>query len=570
MADTRSGVSTQSSRLGAWREAWPFMIALLLVVAVKLALVSDLSLLVQYAPHDDTLYVMRAYHLLMGEGFGPYDARVLAKNPGLSFFIAATRFFGIPFILAVNLIYIAASAYLAWAALRCAFPRWLVFVAFALYLLNPLTMGAEWYRVMREPLSSGMFAAVIAAMLHLLIALRERQRILLHAAALCVLIACVRILREEDVLYYAALAAFACAVLWQVRRDPEKSRRMWITAIIVLIAPVLSAGAAMMASRAFISAYYGLPIVHDYGEGEFPKLIAAIRQVESKKDNRMVMVTQEALAKLAVQAPSFRPVIERLPRPASNTYSCRRYGVCSEWGNGWMLWWIKDAAYEAGLTPDLVSAQAYFAKVRLEIEQACNEGRLVCHPAGNGLLPTFELRWSRAYIHELLTLIRMTLSPDAHVISDPPTLFDLPPNLALIYQELTMTHRAQTRWGATPSSTTSSFAYKNPLMPSRIALSHIYDALAKWLFIAAFIFMLARASLRSQHVHGPFALTAYVFVVFTGIRLAALAYAAVYFGFFDDRLVYPLYSVMLMLAPLMIADAFQTFLRPSRIGNPEQ
>src|SRR5512143_1663892 len=147
--------------------------------------------------------------------------------------------------------------------------------------------------------------------------------------------------------------------------------------------------------------------MHDFGEGEFPRLISAMRSLESKKDNRLVMITQEALGRLRAEVPRLAPVIDRLPRPGPGTYSCKRYGVCSEWANGWMLFWIKDAAFEAGLTPDAVSAQKFFRQARLDIERACGDGRLTCRDKGQGLMPRFELRWTRAYLKELRALVEM-------------------------------------------------------------------------------------------------------------------------------------------------------------------
>jgi hypothetical protein len=48
-------------------------------------------------------------------------------------------------------------------------------------------------------------------------------------------------------------------------------------------------------ARAYVEAHYGLPILHDMSEGEFPRLMAAIRSVDSGPDNRLVMAPQETL-----------------------------------------------------------------------------------------------------------------------------------------------------------------------------------------------------------------------------------------------------------------------------------
>ena len=88
-----------------------FYLTLLLMVFIKLVFISDLSPQVVYAPHDDSLYVMRAFNLLNEGFFGPYDSRVLAKLPGMSFMLAAMRSVGLPYFAALNLLYILAGIY---------------------------------------------------------------------------------------------------------------------------------------------------------------------------------------------------------------------------------------------------------------------------------------------------------------------------------------------------------------------------------------------------------------------------------------------------------------------------
>ena len=76
------------------------------LVLVKLALTSDLPLQIILTPTDDSMYVERAFHLLSGEAFGPYDSTILVKYPGISLWLAAVRTLGIPFLLSVDAVYL--------------------------------------------------------------------------------------------------------------------------------------------------------------------------------------------------------------------------------------------------------------------------------------------------------------------------------------------------------------------------------------------------------------------------------------------------------------------------------
>ena len=79
-------------------QAGLFWFVVILLVATKLVLVSDLSVTIGYSPHDDSLYVERAFSMLSGQGFGVYDSRVLVKYPGLSIWLAGARMIGLPFL----------------------------------------------------------------------------------------------------------------------------------------------------------------------------------------------------------------------------------------------------------------------------------------------------------------------------------------------------------------------------------------------------------------------------------------------------------------------------------------
>ena len=133
------------------REAW-FPVVLVAAIGLKLVMVSDLAVLIQYAPQDDGLYIVRAYYLLRENGFGPYDARTLVKLTGMSFWLAGGRLLGLPYLLTTNILYILAGCYLLVGALQCGARKPVALVAFVLYLFNPITLGNEWVRVLREPL----------------------------------------------------------------------------------------------------------------------------------------------------------------------------------------------------------------------------------------------------------------------------------------------------------------------------------------------------------------------------------------------------------------------------------
>ncbi len=529
-----------------------FVLSLAALVLARLLLVADLTTLIVFSPHDDSLYVARAMHLLSEGTFGPYDSRVLAKVPGMSYLLAGLRTLGLPYMTALNLLHIAAGLYAVAAMRRCGAGTIPLLLAFALYLFSPITMAVEWIRVLREPPSIVMLTATFGAMLHVFACVREGRAAWRHLVLLGALLSFSMLLREEDVLLWALLGFYAIAVWAQGKGGASR----WRQVVLVLAVPAAMIVAVNQAARHESARWYGLPILHDYGEGEFPRLYAAIRGIASAKDNRLVGVTQEALAKLRVEVPEFAPVIDRIPPPGPTSLSCRLQGVCSEWSNGWMPFWIKDAAYQAGKTPDLVSGQAYFRQVREAIEAACKAGRLECRDAGRGFLPVFELRWTRAYVQAFGQVALLGLLPVVSTFIDLPSRFDVPPEFGRMFQAVTMAAYYDSQI-ETMHSEDPGRMYRNPRSHYRPALALPYQAFAALLLVLALVALAWRWSRAGTHPPGALLVVGTVIYAFILLRMAALAYVAVYLGPFESRVMYANHIVAVLLAPLLIADAWR-------------
>jgi hypothetical protein len=382
------------------------------LVLLKLFMLSGTAVPMFLSPHDSGLYVSRAFYLLKDGSFGPYNSQLLIKQPGLSLWLAGIRLLGVPYLLSINLLFTLAGIYFISALKRCGVNQLLLLLVFGLYLFNPVTIDHQWFHVMREPLSVSLLVLLLASMLFVFVHLNDKCFPTKHLIMLAVVFSFAVMVREEDKLLYVLLSIFISLILlifWSTFRGANWKLRSIMMFIVFL--PFFLALNVNMIMRGYIERHYGAPILYDLGEGEFPQLIGAIRSVESKVDNRLIMVTQEALGKIRVAVPAFAPVIDRLPPPSETSYSCLRNKVCTEWTNGWELFWIKDSAFTAGLTPSLTEGQAYFRSIRLEIQRACQDGRLKCKDKGQGLFPPFELRWTSAFLKEMIGVLRMVIAP---------------------------------------------------------------------------------------------------------------------------------------------------------------
>jgi len=215
--------------------------ALAAIVGLKLALVAGLPVHIVFSPHDDSLYLSRAVHLLNDGSFGPYDSRVLAKLPGISIWLAGLRGLGLPYLLTMNVLYAGAGLYALLALRRCGVHALVLLAIWALYLLNPVTMSEDWLRILRESLSTTLLVAIFGAALHILVRIREGGRYWPHLLVLSAILAFSMVVREEDKLLWGMLVLFTAAAIFDgIGQERSKSWSVR-TAAPLLIVPALAA-----------------------------------------------------------------------------------------------------------------------------------------------------------------------------------------------------------------------------------------------------------------------------------------------------------------------------------------
>ncbi|MFC1665997.1 hypothetical protein ACFL17_10325, partial [Pseudomonadota bacterium] len=81
------------------------VLAMLLVTLFKFWLANAYTLRAYYAPHDDTLFIRLASHLLNGDWLGPYDQLTSIKGVFYPVWIAFCNLSGIPLLTAQQILY---------------------------------------------------------------------------------------------------------------------------------------------------------------------------------------------------------------------------------------------------------------------------------------------------------------------------------------------------------------------------------------------------------------------------------------------------------------------------------
>lgn len=525
--------------------------SLLFFLALKLIIVSDIAVHIRFSPIDDALYVTRAYEFLSGNGWGDYDAYVLAKHPGMSLWLIGSRLLGIPYLLGLNLLYGLAGLLLVQALSKLDIHKCILFIAYLIYLFNPVTLSIGWALVMREALSSIVIVTLIAFSLKILLSLKNNYFPLGWISGWILLFVFGQVLREEDSLLWIYLVLFLVAIFLS-NGGLQSQKLVFRVGLLLLVLATLSTSLFSYAVRSHNEKQYGMPIMNDFNEGEFPRLMATLRSIESPVDNRLVMLPQEVIKRLAPMIPQFAPVLERLPTPGSQTFSCKLQGVCTEWSNAWMPWAVKKAAADVGLTPTLNEGQNYFKSIRKQVEALCASGELLCRPNGDGILPPMELRWFRAYFQNFVLLAEMTIYPSVDVVTSDDMPVNAARSLIKIYQQVTMTSVIE---NAKPDGLLSKFSKLQSQFRTSIAILVLH--LNGIFILLGSTALIWRLVMYPNIKVGPLYLICAVFWAYSVIRLLALAYVSVFFGPFEGRIIFSTYVALSVLSIFAIWDSIQ-------------
>lgn len=553
-----------------------FMIAVLVVL--RMVMVSDVNLPICYTPHDGTLYLKRAFHLLTDGTFGPYNSTTLLKAPGISLWIAFMRWFGVPYMLSINLIHIISSLYLIAALRRTGIDHLALLVTFALLLFNSVVFGSEWFILGREPLDLSLSILLVASMLFLIANTPTRRVLWIHGLIVALSFTLLLFLREENVLLWSFLFVAVGLVVWQAILNAEQIG--WRHPMLVVgLVTAMTSGVCHFGLTKMIDRTYGLPIINDFSEGEFPKFIAAMRSASGRQTNPYISITQKAFADIAQVVPMVAPLFAQMPSPPTiGSYYHKRWGVCDEWPNSHILLWIKDAAIGgAGITPTLPLSQAYFRNARQEIEKACQDGRLKCFPSGSGMFPLLRYEWIPQLGSEMLSIIKLIETSPNSVVQAP---FILPVQLddSLVGEDaITLGRQYQVatlngfdslyQWKITPPKSDMSlqakkdqvylelmdnkYLYRSPLLEWRqsVIIFNWTSMIFVLLGLGATIVLVLFTKLRDFH---PVLLVALSFLSLVSVKVFVLGYISVHMGVPDHRLFYSTHIILMALSPSLL------------------
>lgn len=419
--------------------------SVVLGVAVVLAVLASLVLrahtaIVSYpnAGHDDGLFVRLAYAIAQGEWLGAYDKMTLAKGPAYPMFLALTAAAGIQAKLAEHLVYLAGVGVMAYAVWLLSRSRALSVALFVILALNPYAWTDHLARILRDSLYLGL-SLLVAAAAFWLILWRVRQASA-HLARDVVVMLAIGIttglywLTKEEGLWLApSMMVVGVAALWYILRAGSRdavepvapSRRGHFTArlrgararalgrLLTAVGVVAIGAFVTLGSIAAMNwAFYGVPLLNDFRDGELPAAVGALSRIETESQRRYVIVPKAArLAAYEVSpaAVELEPFLEG-PLQGWIAPGCAAGGhfvdpsdadTCDDFYAGWFYWAVRDAVALAGHWDSAAESQAFLGRIADEINDACEDGRLMCREEHASVIPRLDV----PTVREMLELV---------------------------------------------------------------------------------------------------------------------------------------------------------------------
>ena len=387
----------------SWKSRWWLWVAIALTLAKLWLTRAQPVFAIGTAAHDDRLFINLANALLSGDWLGPYNQLTLAKGPFYPLWLAFVFLLGVPLGLAQQLAYAGACAVIVRALAPLVTGGSARLAVYGILLWNPMSFEASSLgRVLRQHISTPLALLIIAA----LVALYARRagpgrRLAPWAAALGAAFAAFWMSREDVVWILPSAGLLAGAVVVAlVRARPVAWRPMaWAGALALACAAVPLF--LVCAENARCYDWFGTV---EFRAPEFKDAYGALLRVRAGPDLPFVPVTRQMREAIYPVSPTFALLRPHLDGPIGEGWAGASSDVTHipsverQIGGGWFMWALRDSVAAAGYCHDAGQAMAFYHRLAMEVNQACDDGRLPSRPRRSGFLPPWRPGLTREWL----------------------------------------------------------------------------------------------------------------------------------------------------------------------------
>jgi hypothetical protein len=348
------------------------------IVILRLALTGDRDILALNSPHDEFWYIHTAFNNIWGSSYS-YSEMSFMHLPIYSAWLDFLRLLGIPTRFAIDVGWLLAAGYIAFATQRLTRMAWLAALIFVFLAFHPYTIPI-FDRALAETFLAVVSAAVIGAGIELWNC-RDENSTFRRRFAFCIYVfgfAVAYHTRKEGIVLAAPLLVLASwSLIYRERWWSGFGKQR--LAISLLLAPLLSTFflGAILASGNYLK--WGVLARYELAAPGYERAIGALNSIDVGRTPRYITVTNEILSLAYKESPTFRELQPFMEGPTGKQWVAIAKPFTSapgEIANGWFYWALRAVAARAGWHSDAKVADSKYAAVADELEKAFASGRL--------------------------------------------------------------------------------------------------------------------------------------------------------------------------------------------------
>jgi hypothetical protein len=393
--------------------------ALTVVVILRLYLTGDRDILALNSPHDEYWYIESAFNRVWG---GPYNEMTLIHLPVYSMWLAGLKFLGIPARLAIDVGWLLASGYLAYAIHRLTRAVWpglllFVFLAFHPYIIRIFD------RALAETLLTVLSAAVLAAGIEIWNR-RAEGRSVARSIALWTYgigFALAYHTRTEGIVLLVPVLLLACWSVYDRRIWWRNSGRLSLS-LPLLVTPLLGTLllGCLLAGANYVK--WGVWATQELAAPGYKSAMAALSSIDTGPTPKQITVTREMMALAYRESPTFRELQPAMEGPTGSQWVAiaRPYvSAPGEIGNGWFYWALRDVAARTGWHANARLAESKYRAVAAELSQAFDGGRLKKRRMLSSFVDPDLAKWMPNLPRSLYSVARLLMQPKHEHVESP-------------------------------------------------------------------------------------------------------------------------------------------------------
>ena len=349
---------------------------------------------------DDALMVRGAWSMI-SQGFrgwlGPYDSLTLVKGFFFPAFLAAAHKIGISYLAAAVLLYTLSCCLFTIAISRLFQTKYPLYFSYLLLLFNPGACSGEvLQRVYRNSLTPSQVLLIFGGFFAMYLRRKEGAARLLPWALLTGLSwASLEHSREDAIwLLPAALLITLVSIITVIAENggAGKWRTIPFVRCFLFLLPALLFSLSHPAVSYVNQMKYGFYTYNELNDSHFADAMKSIYRVKIEGEElEYVTASRKKLTALYEVSPSLAALKDTLEPMLDRWATVDRNPQDLEVEDGWFFWVLRAAAADCGYYESAGKADQFFQQMALEVQAACEDGRLQTQPVmPSALMPPWK------------------------------------------------------------------------------------------------------------------------------------------------------------------------------------